>query len=276
MSVWKKLTEMFLPEADYKPGWRTNSVWDRAAEMERQPAKQQAPAQQKPSGPKPPATGPVVWRGAQMKDTDLFVTKKDKNTGENRQGGLIPHMKDPKVGGTVTRAPDGSGMAVVPHGYAIDQSVWKDWSPTRSRAEINATTDSAKGGSSTNPTAAKTFDVLMQGRVSDNNGKQSILVTKIVWAPLDRSSLETQTPEARQAKLELLMDTDDPGELAQMFPAKPQGQGLQRPQPNQNMAPNPLASPTAVQWTKGGASEPPARDSSWQDIDLTRVPKKKV
>lgn len=272
MSTWKLLKEIF--EANYNPGWRTNSVWDRAAEMDRVPAAKQQAQQALPNqkAPKVPAEGPIVWRGAQMKDTDLFTTKKDKNTGKSVQGGLIPHVKDEKVGGTVTRAPDGSGMAVIPHGYQIDTTVWKDWTSARSRAEILATTDSVKGNSATNPTAAKTFDVLMQGRSTE----KGIVATKIVWAPLDRSSLETQKPEVRQAKLELLMDTDDPSELAQMFPAKTQTNTLGKPQQAQNMAPNPLANPTAVSWTKGGASEPPARDSSWSDIDLNRVPKKKV
>lgn len=266
MGAWKLLSEI-LGEADYKPGWRTNSVWDRAADMDRVPAAKQ-PQTQASKGPPPAATGQVVWHGRQMKDTDLFQAKKDNKTGKPTEGGLIPAITQAK--GTVSRAPDGSGIALVPHGYQIDPSVWKDWSPTRSRAEINATTDSAKGVKPTNPTATKTLDVLVQGRLGDDG---RVLVTKVVWSPLDRSSYESQTPEARQAKLEILMDTDDAAELSQMFPAKQQSGGLERPQPPGEMAPNPLASPSKVTWSKDSTPQGAARPSAWQDIDLNKVPK---
>lgn len=262
-------------EAGWGTGWRRNSIWDRATELERQPQQQQQPAQgSKPQGPKPAATGAVVWRGAQFKDTELFTTKKHKDTGKNIEGGLIPALKE--KGATISRAPDGSGIALIPHGYRIDTTVWKDWSSNRSRAEINATTDSVKGMPTPSAKGATpTYDVLMQARSSGEGESPSILVTKVVWAPLDRSSVEGQQPDARQAKLELLMDTDDPSELAQMFPAPAKGPGLERPQPSQELPPNPLMAPSKVTFTKGGASAPAARDSAWQDIDLARVPKRK-
>src|SRR5690606_1652082 len=102
-----------------------------------------------------------------------------------------------------------------------------------------------------------------------------IKVTKVVWAPLDRTSWEGQQPDARQAKLELLMDTDDPAELIQMFPAQPKPSTLERPKPTGELPPNPLMTPSKVQWTKGNAPQPPAHRSVWQDIDLSRLPKKK-
>lgn len=270
MSTWRLLSEI-LGEAGWGTGWRRNSIWDRAAEVERQPQKQ-APTQ-KAQGPKPPATGAVVWRGAQFKDTDLFQTKKDKKTGQPTDVGLIPALKD--AGGTVGRAPDGSGFAVVPHGYRIDTSVWKDWSSNRARAEINATTDAAKGNPASAKTALKTYDVLMQGRSSGDDESPSIMVTKVVWSPLDRSSVEAQLPDARQAKLEMLMDTDDPAELAQMFPAQQAQNTLGKPQQADELPQNPLMAPSKVNWSKGGAPAPAARDSSWSDIDLSRVPKRK-
>lgn len=275
MSAWRLLSEI-LGETGWGTGWRRNSIWDRASELERQPQQQQQPAQgSKPQGPKTAATGAVVWRGAQFKDTELFTTKKHKDTGKNIEGGLIPALKE--KGATVSRAPDGSGIAVIPHGYQIDTTVWKDWSPNRSRAEILATTDSVKGMPAQSAKGATpTYDVLMQARSSGEGESPSILVTKVVWAPLDRSSVEGQQPEARQAKLELLMDTDDPSELAQMFPARQTGNTLGKPQQaSGELPPNPLMAPSKVTFTKGGTSAPAARDSAWQDIDLSRVPKRK-
>lgn len=290
MSIWKKLLEIVEGPRDYSTGWRTNSVWDRAAELDRKPT----PSDPKPQRTKGAPDGPIVWRGASMKDNDLFQVKNDKKTGKSMEAGLIPALKD--AGGTITRAPDGSGMAVCPPGYKIDHTIWRDWSPTRSRAEVNAVTGGSpvqrnaydlKGGVAgvrnslpqdpdKGAGVTKKYDVLMQGRVQDNGGSQSIFVTKVVWAPIDRNSIEGQDPDARQAKLDVLMDTDDPSELAKMFPKQAQQtEPLGKPQAPADLPPNPLASPGKVQWTKGNAPKPAARPSAWDDIDLNKVPKKK-
>jgi hypothetical protein len=293
MSTWKKLNEMLNEgPGDWNPGWRRNSMWDRADDATRTRAPEE-PKPGKPQGPKGPASGPVVWHGRSMKDNDLFQTKSDKKTGNTVEGGLIPALKT--AGGTISRAPDGSGIAVCPPGYKIDHTIWKEWSPTRAKAQMDAVTGGnpvkrnaydLKGGQAGERNrlpmdpdkksgATKMFDVLIQGRVQDNGGRQSVLVTKVVWAPVDRNSIDAQNPDARQAKLDLLMDTDNPSDLAQMFPStEPKQNTLGKPPKPVDMAQNPLASPTSVQWTKGNAPEPAARPSSWDDIDLTRMKKK--
>ena len=287
MSIWKLLSEIVEAPTGRgePPRMRTNSVWQ---QVDRQRGEEDDVPRLRDAK--------TVWMGLQLKDSQLFQTKAaapvqrraadndpdvadDKATKisvkQTQDVGLIPAIK--AQGGQVHRAPDGSGFAVAPHGYRIDTSVWKDWSTNRKRAEVMATTEPNKVPGTANASGAvKTFDVLVRGQMgTGRGGGHVVLVDKIVWASLDRSSFDSQKPEARAAKLEILMDTQDGSELASMFPAPEGGrEPLQRHQPAE-LPPNPLAAPSKVQWGKGVAPQGPARPSAWNDIDLSRLPRKR-